>query len=841
MKSYVLHLASILVCCFILPTTSLSQQHQWAVSHSFNYWYNSNGSGWYGEEGEGESAAVIDKQNNTYYIYSDNIYHYNGDTSEHTWLGNCTLQNTNNIRVVKLDPRGNCLWQLDTKAHRYSYLNSYGYFDNSICIDDEDNLYVSTDSILLKMNTSGEILWSKTFSLPIMKFSAQSLGVIVILPSSSIKISGLIDSIHIISVDAEGVARSIITLPLDSTSGYLNYISFLGCRYNKISDSYFIRAKAKSYGQVGDSIVDLKGYYTVRVKNGKIVGFKVEPAETLRTIAPLGNGYAEVYLFNKGYVVRALDSNCKPLWSQVVPSPIASYYQTNLIAGNNERVRFLGRFKGMVRVDTTQFTARNPISDPLFVEWDAQGNFVRACDLVNQGAPYDTSHYVNIYNACGNTANDILMDGEVGDTVELRNLRLAMGRESSFLTKAHLLEIENVTAAQVNCPGDSIDVGFIAKDFGNADYTIELSDTANSYNHPSRLGVFRLNSDTNTVRVKLPPTMYAGKQYHLRVVSSDPVTRGYTQVPIIAPKPRPNVRVTAFKPTTFCRGGSVVLRASGARYYKWSTGDTTTMIEVSKTGIYTVAGIDSNSCEAEDSISVTVVEPPVPMISTLTGSKGFCSGDSLRLIAKTAASYLWSTGATTNAIYVSKPGNYYVTVSNQLGCDSTSPIFTVEEYPLPETPTITFSNDTLHSSAAKNSIWFYNGKQIPRESLPWLVPEESGNYQVLVKSANGCESPLSEPFVYSLSSVNQQKVSDDLLVLPNPSRDIIMVQLPPTTGGRLMIYDELGIQRYAQSIEASGVHPLTFDLAGLHLSSGSYVLVLNANGKEQKRNFTVVR
>ena len=70
----------------------------------------------------------------------------------------------------------------------------------------------------------------------------------------------------------------------------------------------------------------------------------------------------------------------------------------------------------------------------------------------------------------------------------------------------------------------------------------------------------------------------------------------------------PTVSITPNGPTDICAGQSVVLTASGADSYLWSTQETTTAITVSQAGTYSVTG--TNSCGtgvAEITVNVITV------------------------------------------------------------------------------------------------------------------------------------------------------------------------------------------------------------------------------------------
>ena len=64
---------------------------------------------------------------------------------------------------------------------------------------------------------------------------------------------------------------------------------------------------------------------------------------------------------------------------------------------------------------------------------------------------------------------------------------------------------------------------------------------------------------------------------------------------------------------------------------------------------------------------------------TTSGPVYFCQGDSVKLIASTGVSQVWSTGDSSTSIIVSSTGSYFVTVTDATGCTSTSPVMEVVE------------------------------------------------------------------------------------------------------------------------------------------------------------------
>jgi ELWxxDGT repeat protein len=153
--------------------------------------------------------------------------------------------------------------------------------------------------------------------------------------------------------------------------------------------------------------------------------------------------------------------------------------------------------------------------------------------------------------------------------------------------------------------------------------------------------------------------------------------------------------VTAGGPTTFCAGGSVTLTAPASSSYLWSNGATTQSIAVTTSGSYSVTVTNASGCSSAISAVTTVnVNSGPPASISASGVTTFCAGGSVTLTASAGASYLWSTGATTQSIAVTTSGNYSVTVSNASGCSTVSAPTTVTVNSIPAKPVITANGPT---------------------------------------------------------------------------------------------------------------------------------------------------
>lgn len=195
-----------------------------------------------------------------------------------------------------------------------------------------------------------------------------------------------------------------------------------------------------------------------------------------------------------------------------------------------------------------------------------------------------------------------------------------------------------------------------------------------------------------------------------------------------------------------CQGDSLLLRAQqGVNYsYFWSNGEVTQQIWVSSPGVYFATIVDPVGQTFSSTVyALSARSLPTVMLSP-TGSAFVCPGDSLMLSASSQPGNLfeWNTGESGAQIYASDSGSYIVTAINAQGCTDESFPLELGWYQLPDV-TVSASGPlsfcqgesvilTVPFTSGHTYHWSngYTGNE--------LTVNATGNYQVVVTSANGC-------------------------------------------------------------------------------------------------------
>jgi gliding motility-associated-like protein len=119
--------------------------------------------------------------------------------------------------------------------------------------------------------------------------------------------------------------------------------------------------------------------------------------------------------------------------------------------------------------------------------------------------------------------------------------------------------------------------------------------------------------------------------------------------------------------SSLCTGDNRTLDAGSFISYLWNNGSTSRTITISDTGLYAVKVIDNNGCKGADTTIIT---------SIFSSPSGFLPADTvvcsygtldIRPI-KNFSNYRWSNHAITSVITISRPGTYWLQVTDDNNC-----------------------------------------------------------------------------------------------------------------------------------------------------------------------------
>jgi hypothetical protein len=212
---------------------------------------------------------------------------------------------------------------------------------------------------------------------------------------------------------------------------------------------------------------------------------------------------------------------------------------------------------------------------------------------------------------------------------------------------------------------------------------------------------------------------------------------------------------------TFCDGDMATLDAGNpSASFLWSTGDTTQTLDVTSAGQYIVT-VSEFGCSTSDTLEVFVT--PIPVVN-LGNDIGICTGETTTLDAgNSGATFLWSTGATTQTIQVSTLGTYWVQVSDGT-CTGTDTIEVTESTPLPISlgpPVMKCPWETVDIDLGGGFVT-YNWST--GETTQSITVSEAGNYWAYAIDANGCVTDTG----YKQIVIEQCEIGcDSVLFVPN--------------------------------------------------------------------------
>ncbi len=230
------------------------------------------------------------------------------------------------------------------------------------------------------------------------------------------------------------------------------------------------------------------------------------------------------------------------------------------------------------------------------------------------------------------------------------------------------------------------------------------------------------------------------------------------------PVPTP-ATLNASGAVSFCDGGQVILRATGASVTRQWLRDGQTIsgaqadtLLATQTGQYQLRLTNSFGCFSNSNLlSVTVNPvPAIPVVSP-SGNQIICDGQTLVLKTTSGAvNYEWFrngnilSGFNADSLVVTQGGNYRVRYSNSFGCTSISVFTNVTVNPNPTVPALQASGNTTFCQGGQVIIkgnpatgtrkWYQNGSLLSGQVSDSLIVQNSGSYELEIVLPTGCSS-----------------------------------------------------------------------------------------------------
>ena len=274
--------------------------------------------------------------------------------------------------------------------------------------------------------------------------------------------------------------------------------------------------------------------------------------------------------------------------------------------------------------------------------------------------------------------------------------------------------------------------------------------------------------------------------------------------------------------TTVCGLGLVTLQSGGGFLsYVWSTGDTSSAIQINTSGNYTLTVSTSDDCMLMDSCNIFFNPLPYVDIGSVIN---MCTGDSVVLNAGSGfTSYLWSDNSTDEYLVVYYSGNYSVTVTDSAGCNGYD-VVNVNSIPVPiadftymqgQNLTVFFTDNSEHSISnywdflGNGNYVFYSPGNV---SYTYSYP---GTYIVRMVAANDCSNDTTEAVINVSTMIEEPAHLNSVQLYPIPANNYINIAYPFQEKIILLIFTDVNGQTL-KTIEAIPNDIIRIDISDLN-------------------------
>ncbi len=226
----------------------------------------------------------------------------------------------------------------------------------------------------------------------------------------------------------------------------------------------------------------------------------------------------------------------------------------------------------------------------------------------------------------------------------------------------------------------------------------------------------------------------------------------------------------------FCQSNSISIFGTGNHIFNIdSLGNVQWSIRIDSSFIYCINEINSKiyaSGTSGNSVDFLELSPPISHVLINTSLPFICSGDSVLLTASFGSHYYWSTGDTTQNIFIKAGGNYWAFVVDSEGGGVFSDTLTINV----DNNSINLGSDTmicdntaivLDAGANFNSYHWQDGSQSQLYNI-LATGTDTLSYSCTVIDSNQCSFSDTMQVIFNsclgVNTINQNNLS----VYPNP-------------------------------------------------------------------------
>jgi PKD repeat protein/photosystem II stability/assembly factor-like uncharacterized protein len=240
----------------------------------------------------------------------------------------------------------------------------------------------------------------------------------------------------------------------------------------------------------------------------------------------------------------------------------------------------------------------------------------------------------------------------------------------------------------------------------------------------------------------------------------------------------------------------------------WSTNDVSSSISGLGIGAYSLTVTDGLDCSVtETSFVINLNAPDVIATSNNESCGGECDGGLQSLATGGTGSlvYTWDNGmGNSDILQMVCPGTYVISVTDQNSCEDRDTVTVIAGTPYPVanfviSDTIVGIGQTINyvnlSSGANQHAWSFGDGDSAFFSSTSHAYDSLGIYMVVLTSCknNCCDSDTGYVHVIDVSSVGEDSKNDFVKIFPNPTDDLIYIQLlKGNFETRIRIFDNNG-------------------------------------------------